>query len=392
MNKSNRFYDVDWLRVFGMIGIFLFHNARFFNDEDWHVKNFQLDFGMSVFVRILDHFIMPLFFVLSAIAIYHALRKRSSAKFMLERVNRLIVPLIVGIFSHIILQVYIENISHGRFSGNLWQFIPQYFDGWYGFGGNFAWMGLHLWYLMMLFLFSGLMLPLFQNIRRSHDFTTKLADLVTRKFGPYLFIIPLFVMEFLVGLSPETVGLRDFGGWSPLTYLVFFLIGYLLATDERYRPAIEQVRYYSLGLSLLSFVAAFILLAEMKVSGTNTFYLLVRAAFAWSWLLTFLGFASRHLNFSNRFLQYANPAVLPFYILHQTVIVSIGFLIKDWGWAVLPKYLFLAATSFIVIIFIYEFVVKRVNILQILFGMKGNKTKSSLVSGWKKHPNASLNQ
>ena len=231
-------------------------------------------------------------------------------------------------------------------------------------------MGLHLWYLLMLFLFSWLMLTTFQRINRSKDFTTRLANLVTKPFGVYLFIIPLFLMEFMVSLSPETVGRRDFGGWSPLTYLVFFLIGYLLATDERYRPAIEKVRFVSLTLSLLSVIAGYILLAEMDVAGTNPLYLLVRATNAWSWLLTFLGFASHHLNFSNRFLKYANEAVLPFYILHQTVIVGIGFFIKDWQWAVFPKFLFLAIISFIVILVMYEFVIKRVNILRFLFGMK----------------------
>jgi len=371
MTEKKRFYDIDWLRVLGMCAIFLFHNARFFNDEGWHVKNFELDFGMSVFVAILNHFIMPLFFVLSAIAIYYALKKRTNTEFMRERVIRLLIPLVVGIFTHIIIQVYIERITHGEFTGTFWQFIPQYFNGWYAFGGNFAWMGLHLWYLLMLFLFSGLMLPVFQKINRSQDFTARLAELVSKPFGVYLFIIPLFLMEFLVSLSPETVGRRDFGGWSPLTYLVFFLIGYFLATDERYRPAIEKARFISLTSSLLTVVAAYILLAEMNLPGTNSLYLLVRATNSWSWLLTFLGFASRHLNFSNSFLKYANEAVLPFYILHQTVIVIIGYFIKGWTWAILPKYFFLAATSFVVIMVLYEFIVKRVNALRYLFGMKG---------------------
>ena len=195
-------------------------------------------------------------------------------------------------------------------------------------------------------------------------------------------------MELLVGLSPTTIGRRDFGGWSPLTYLVFFLIGYLLATDDRYRPAIERVRFISLTLSVLTVISAYILLAEMEVSGTNTIYLLVRAAFSWSWLLTFLGFASRHLNFSNRFLKYANNAVLPFYILHQTVIVSVGFLIKDWQWVVFPKYLFMAATSFIIIMVLYEFVIRRVNVLRVLFGMKGNNLETSPIRGWRKQSHA----
>lgn len=369
--KKKRFYDMDWLRAMGMFVIFLFHNARFFNEDDWHVKNFQLDFGMSVFVAILDHFIMPLFFVLSAMAIYHALKKRDSGQFIKERVIRLLIPLGVGIFTHVALQVYIENITHGRFSGSFWQFFRHYFDGWYGFGGNFAWMGLHLWYLLMLFLFSLLLLPVFQIIHRSQAQTGKLASFAATPWGIYLFIAPLFLAEFLVSLSPETIGRRDFGGWSPLTYLVFFIIGYLLTTDERYRPAIEKVRFVSLALSLLTIVVAYFLLAVLNLPGTHPVYLAARVVNAWSWLLTLMGFASRYLNFNNRFLQYANEAVLPFYILHQTVIVVIGYFIASWPWEVFPKYLFLAGSSLIVILTLYEFLVKRVNLLRYLFGMKG---------------------
>jgi len=87
--------------------------------------------------------------------------------------------------------------------------------------------------------------------------------------------------------------------------------------------------------------------------------------------LTFLGFGSRYLNFTNAFLDYANQAVLPFYILHQTVIVIIGFFIREWKWAILPKYLFLLLLSFTIIMLLYEYLVKRVAFLRLLFGMKG---------------------
>ncbi len=366
MSEIKRYYDIDWVRVLGMLTIFLFHNACFFSEYDWLVKNFELDFGMTVFVVIIRDFIMPLFFVLSAFAIYYALKKRTKADFMRERVNRLLIPLVVGIFTHSMLQVYIDKITHGQFSGNFWQFIPRYFDGWYGFGGNFAWMGMHLWYLLSLFLYSWLMLSIFQRINRSKDFTTRLADLFTKLFGPYLFIIPVFLMEFLRSLSPiET------GDWGPLTYLIFFVIGYLLATDERYRPAIQRVRFISLVLSLMTVIAGYILLNEMGLPDTNPLYLLIRATNSWSWLLTFIGFASYHLNFNNRFLKYANEAVLPFYIMHHPVIIVIGYFIKDWKWAVFPKYLFMVATSFIIIVTFYEFAVKQVRTLRYLFGMKG---------------------
>lgn len=370
LETKQRFHDLDWLRVIGMLLIFSFHNARFFNEEDWHVKNAQLDFGMTVYVAVLAQFIMPLFFVLSAVAVYYALKRRTGTEFMRERTSRLLIPLIFGIFTHIPLQVYIERVTHGQFNGSFWEFLPHYFDGWYGFGGNFAWMGLHLWYLLMLFLFSWMLLSLFRRIRQSEVFTTRLADLFSRSVMIYLFSIPIMLMEFIVGLSPDTIGMRSFGGWSLFTYLVIFFLGYILATDERYRPALARLRFFSLALSLLLLAIGYSL--EMADISIYSYSLApFRGLNTWAWLMTFLGFAIRHLDFSNGFLRYANEAVLPFYILHQTVIVVVGFFIRDWQLAVFPKYLFLATVSFIIIMVLYEFVVKRIEAMRFLFGMKG---------------------
>ena len=229
---------------------------------------------------------------------------------------------------------------------------------------------MHLWYLLMLFLFSWMLLPLFQRIQEAPTLTSRLADFFSQSIMIYLFFIPIMLMEFIVGLSPETIGRRDFGGWSPLTYLVIFLLGYILATDKRYRPAIERVRFFSLTLSLLLLAIGYGL--EMADISISSYYLApFRGLNTWAWLLTFLGFAIHHLNFNNSFLKYANEAVLPFYILHQTVIVLVGFIIREWDLAIFPKYLFLAAVSFTIIMLLYEFIVRRVNLLRFLFGMRG---------------------
>jgi hypothetical protein len=58
------------------------------------------------------------------------------------------------------------GVSHSQFAGSFIEFYPHYFDGFYAFGGNFAWMGLHSWYLEMLFIFSLITLPLFLYLRK----------------------------------------------------------------------------------------------------------------------------------------------------------------------------------------------------------------------------------
>ena len=78
----------------------------------------------------------------------------------------------------------------------------------------------------------------------------------------------------------------------------------------------------------------------------------------------------QHLNFNTPFLKYANEAVLPFYILHQSVIVVLSYfgvrwLIPDW-----LKFIVILLASFAVIMLLYEYLVRRFNLLRFLFGMK----------------------
>ena len=83
-----------------------------------------------------------------------------------------------------------------------------------------------------------------------------------------------------------------------------------------------------------------------------------------------LAFGSLFLNANNRFLAYANEAVLPFYILHQTVIIVIGVYVVQWAAGVEVKYLTISKTLLVAIMAIYELVVRRINLLRFLFGMK----------------------
>ncbi|MDH4258187.1 MAG: acyltransferase family protein, partial [Candidatus Aminicenantes bacterium] len=89
MATHQRRHDIDWLRVLAMLSVFLFHCARFFDYEDWHVKNLQTSFGFTVFVGILVQWIMPIFFVLSGQSTWFALRFRNAGQYIGERFKRL---------------------------------------------------------------------------------------------------------------------------------------------------------------------------------------------------------------------------------------------------------------------------------------------------------------
>jgi hypothetical protein len=126
-------------------------------------------------------------------------------------------------------------------------------------------MGLHLWFLLVFFLFSPVTLPLLLFLRgqgRSR-FIKKTARLFENPGAIFLWVIPLAVMES--SFHPEGLGLWDMGGWNIFVY---------------------------------------------------------------------------------------------------------------WNTPVIVKYLFLSTTSFVIIVLIYEYVVRRLGFMRFLFGLKGQKKKA----------------
>jgi len=358
-----------------MLVVFIFHCGRFFNDEDWHVKNPQTNYGVTIVLTIVGQWMMPLFFLLSGMSSYYALTYQSVAKYIRSRARRLVVPLVFGTFVVIApLQVYLERLSHRQFTGSFLEFYPRYFDGWYGFGGNFAWMGIHLWYLEVLFVFSLIMMPVFAYLRA--ETTRKFISRTTlffKKSGViFLLAVPIAVMEYIANLptvSHTILGTKAFGGWSILPYLVFFTLGYIIASDLKFGPLIEKQRIAALITGVCITAIGFFLF-ESGYPLPGWLLALLRSLNAWAWLIAICGFGSRHLNFSDRFLRYANEAVLPFYILHQTVILVIGFYIVQLNMTIPAKFLIITISSFVTIVALYDLLIKRINVLRFVFGMK----------------------
>jgi peptidoglycan/LPS O-acetylase OafA/YrhL len=90
----------------------------------------------------------------------------------------------------------------------------------------------------------------------------------------------------------------------------------------------------------------------------------------WIWVLAVLGLGWRFLNRPHRALRYANEASYPFYLLHQTVIVAVAFVVLGWGLTALGAWALIAISSLLLTLAIYEVAVRRSNITRYLFGMR----------------------
>ena len=370
---SSRRYDLDWLRIFAILAVFIFHSGRFFDQMTWHVKSASVYSGVQAWNMFMLSWLMPLIFVISGASLFHAVGRGTAAGFIRDKVLRLLVPFIVGMFTHVAYCVYLERISHNQFVGSFIAFYPHYFDGMYGYGGNFAWMGLHLWYLQMLFVFTLVCFPLFRLLKGSgRSFLSRLGDSLAMPGVILLLILPVVLLSDI--LDPRSfLGLRSWGGWAFPVYLFYLLYGFIIFSHDRLQTHIRRMRIlYLAGALVISAILYWQFGYVRPQNGTRAswFFGLLFTTGSWCWILAFIGFAIKYLTYDRPFLKYANDVVLPFYIMHQTVLLVFGFYILPWQIPDTVKWLLIAITSFILSLGSYEFAVRRFSIPRFLFGMK----------------------
>lgn len=374
--SSQRRYDLDWLRVSVIFAIFaLHHAARFFDTDDWFIKNATTYLSMQVWLEFCTSWGMPLILIISGASAFLALDKYRPGKYVGGLVLRLFIPLIVGMFTHVALHIYLWNLHTGRFSGSFFAFYPHYFEGMYGFGGNFAWMGSHLWYLELLFILSLFFLPFFIWLKRTsigQRILRGMGDLLANPFAVLLLALPAILL--ILNLDEAGPGNTSLGGWSLFIYPLFYIAGFVILSNERLQRHIMRMRWIHLGMGVVFSIAY--LFVEFQTVLPSLFPVadplgkVLDCFVVWSWLLAVMGFGMKRLNFTNPVLKYANEAALPFYILHQTVVVVLGFFVVGWAIPDLLKYAIILVGSFAAIMGLYEFGVRRFNPMRFLFGMK----------------------
>ncbi len=366
---AERVYYIDWLRVIAVLLLILFHTARIFDIWDpFYTKNAETSSFLSYAVILfLNQWQIPLLFLLAGASTWFALRFRSGRQYAAERLKRLLLPFLIGILVIVPPQAYLARFQKPGYSQRYFQFLPDYFHirgDLTGYSGLFT--PAHLWFILFLFVFALVALPFFLSLKHEvgKQWISRVAALTGKPGGWLWFLLPLLV----------TGALPDIGGKNPFVYITLFIYGYILMADDRFRVILERSRWPALILSLITLAALIVLgmvnLPAPKYSWGDILSFLLRTCNTWFWMIALLGFGQRYLNRTNPFLKYASEGSYPFYILHQTVIVMIGYFVVQMTAGITVKYVLIAVASLAVTTLLYDLLVRRTNLTRILFGMK----------------------
>ncbi|MHB1132240.1 MAG: acyltransferase family protein [Chloroflexota bacterium] len=360
---------VDWLRVLAVLLLIPFHSARLFDTLDsFYVKNAETSIVFTAFIGFLGSWHMPLLFVLAGAATWFALGWRSPWQYAFERFRRLLLPLVFGVLVVVPPQMYFAQRFHGAYTGSYFDFYPGFFQqisgsDYPGIGFSYA----HLWFVLFLFVMSLLALPLLALLRgrMSSRPATAVATFFAQPGAILLLALPL----------PFTSMAEDPLGHNFTLFIILFVYGYLLMSDARYQRAAYDSRWLATALGVVVTLAYFALVLGTGTDGEENDLpsVLFQFAFnfsAWFWTVAALGFGQRYLRASGPLLTYASEAAYPFYILHQTVIVVLGYYVVPWPVAAWLKFAALALGSLALTLGLYDLGVRRFNPVRFLFGMK----------------------
>jgi len=225
---NQRRYDIDALRSIAMFLLIFYHLGISFTliaPQILFVQNKRTPGGIWPLLNIMNNWRIPLVFLIAGVALRLSFSKRTKMQIFKERAKILILPWLFGtlIFSTssalIVGRYYnywwLDEISEAVF------FVLEY-------------DGLHLWFLINIFLYCLVLIPILNFISKENF----IASLLNKPGGIFLFAIPIIAEGHLLNVSrfkTETYGdyynsyaLTDHGF---LLGFLWFFIGIILTSQ-----------------------------------------------------------------------------------------------------------------------------------------------------------------
>ncbi len=352
----NRRHDIDWLRVIAIGLLLIYHIAIGF--QPWgimigFVTNEKPWGPLWVPMAMLNVWRIPLLFFVSGMGVCFAMRQRGWQELLRERAIRILLPFVFGSFVIVPVSIW------------LWQ-------RYYGFPQNYNPNPGHLWFLGNIFAYVLLMMPLFFYLKKKPD--GKLFRGMRRMLSTPWGLVPVllcFIAEFLI-VRPWPYELYAMTWHGFFLGMLAFLFGFCFVfAGDGFWKMILKWRWLFASVAMALF-AMRVTLFQMNAPG----YLLVTESQCW--IFSVLAFGHKYLNRPGNTLRYLSEAAYPVYIIHMIVLYLGASLIFPMEMNAPWKFLVLTLFTFGGCFLMYEFLIRRVNFIRVLFGLKIRRAKTGV--------------
>jgi hypothetical protein len=326
-----RHYGMDWLRI-GAFGLLIFyHIGMVFVPWGFQLKTQTPMIWTEIPMFLTSPWRLTLLFVVSGYA-SRALFTKSAGPgaFLRNRSARLLVPLAFGMAVIVPPQTWVElTTQHGYTHGFGYFLLHDYFR----FGaldGIIMPTWNHLWFVVYLWVYTlGLRLAmLVPGVERAQA-------LFDRAFAGWRALaIPAlyFVLLEAFAFRHHTEDSHDlfFDGVAHLRYVPAFLFGFGLAGSRPVMTSLARHWKAAAALAITSYATlAGLLIAYPDFSfpshAVTQAYLVARHLETWTAIAALIGIAELYWNRDTAWRAMFAEATFPFYIIHQTTIVVVGY-------------------------------------------------------------------
>lgn len=360
--KSERRYDIDWLRVIAIGLLLIYHIAIIFQPWAMFIGFVRSDEPLEALwtpMTMLNVWRIPLLFYVSGMGLFFAMRKRNWKQLLLDRIKRILLPFAFGIVAIVPMHMFVFQKYYN---------LPL---GYYPSQG-------HLWFLGNIFIYVLLLLPLFFYLKKHQDGLIKsvLSSIMSHPGGPLLISL-FFVIEVLL-VEPQLFALYAQTWHGFFNGFLAFFFGFLLVyTGKTFWQTVMKWRWLYFGLAVILYGIRFGQFATEAPA-----YL--TAIESNCWILAVFGFGYKYLNKPSKTLSYLSQAAYPVYIIHMFVLYAGAMIILPLEITNVLQFIGIVIFTIALCFFIYEFIISRVHVLRPLFGLKAKNSRKPMQLGSKK--------
>ncbi len=351
MSIVNRRYDIDWLRVIAISLLLLYHAAISF--QSWgimlgFITNNKPWQSLWIPMTMLNVWRIPLLFFVSGMGVYFAIQNRNWKQLLKERAARIFIPFVFGIFVIVPVSVC------------LWQF---YYHRPLEYAPNPA----HLWFLGNIFVYVIILSPVFFYLKKKEE--GSIAGWIKKGLSNPLGLIIVtaaFVVEVLL-LEPAPYEMYAMTRHGFFLGLLAFFFGFcFVLSGVAFRNMLLKWRWLFLAAAI-SLYTYRLLQPQMNVPDV---LLVVESN---CWIFSVFAFGSKYLNSSGKALRYLSQAAYPIYIIHMIFLFLASLLVFPLKMDVHLKFILVLLLTAGGCFAFYEFIIRRINIIRPLFGLKAKK-------------------